>query len=168
VLPTSQHTDVDEMIDRVATETTSGELSPEFRARVMARIEMRRSPYMTWTLAAATAAAAIVALVIVHPRQREPTPSPATVAATNAAIEPVVPSPQPTSPVATRVVESRTKVVVDTPVFAPAVPALPPINPIEPITRDSIQPMKLSIPQLTLEPIVMPAVDDDGSIRERQ
>jgi hypothetical protein len=43
---------------------------------------------------------------------------------------------------------------------------LPPIEPLEPITQESIQPTTLSIPQLTVKPIVMPAIDDDGSNRE--
>lgn len=169
VLPTSPRTELDDVINHIAAEATSGEPSPGFHARVMARIDVRRSPHMTWTLAATTAAAVIVAVVIVRPWQRPPAPLQATVAATRPGAGPVAASPaSSTSPVATPVVESRTRVVANTPVFAPQVPALPPIDPIEPITRDSIQPTRLSIPQLTLEPIVMPAVNDDGSNRERR
>ena len=169
MLPTSQRTELDDVIDRVAAETTSGEPSPEFHERVMARLEARRSPYMRWTVAAATAAAAILAVVIVHSWQRQPAPSQATVVATRPAVEPVAASPTPsTSPVTTPVIESRARAVVRTPVFPQQLPALPPIDPMESITPESIQPTRLSIPQLTLEPIVMPAVDDDGSIRERR
>jgi len=167
VLPTSQRSDVDDVIDRVAADATSAELSPDFHARVMARIEARRPAYAVWTLAAAVGGAVVLAIVIAHPWQRHSAPSQTTVAVTSPAIERVAASastPLVESPLA----EPRSRVVAHAPIFAPQVSALPAIEPIEPITRESIQPTRLSIPQLTVEPIVMPAVDDDGSIRERR
>jgi hypothetical protein len=170
VLPSSPRPDVDDVIDRVAADVTRGEPSPDFRARVMARIEARRPPYATWVFAAATAAAIIaIAILIAHPWQRRASPITTTVAMASPAIEPVAPSSMPSPSTTEPVVrESRAKSAAPAAVFVAQAPALPPIDPIEPITRDSIQPTKLSIPQLTVEPLVMPAVDDDGSIRDRR
>jgi hypothetical protein len=131
----------------------------------MARLEPRRPAYWPWLVAAAAGAAAVVALVTVRPWQSGVPPATAPPSATAASVpEATTLSPTPMGTLETK----RRATVAERVVFTPPQLALPPLDPIEPITRESIQPTMLSIPQLTVEPIVMPAVDDDGSIRERR
>ena len=107
----------------------------------------------------------IVAVVTSRPRQHEAPPV-QTIAS--------VPSPEhtaaPAAPGVSAVdsaanVGRRPAIASRAATYAPPA-GLPPIEPLEPITQESIQPTKLSIPQLTVKPIVMPAIDDDGSNRE--
>lgn len=161
----SERSPIDDAIDRVAAEATTAEPSPEFRARVLARIGERRSLHVWPLVAAATAAAVIVAVVASRPRQHEAPPV-QTIAS--------VPSPERTAAPATPDVSAvglaanvgRRPAIVSRAVTYSPPAGLPPIEPLEPITQESIQPTKLSIPQLTVKPIVMPAIDDDGSNRE--
>ncbi len=168
----SHRTLVDDAIDRVAADATNGAPRPDLRARVMARIDEPRSRFAPWMLVAATAAAiALVALGTIRPwhgnapiesspavaRTTPSTASPIVHEATTAAASTGAPTAAPT----------RTGTTQLAAVSVPSM-ALPPLEPVDPIVQESIQPTKLSIPQLTVEPIVMPAVDDGGSIRDRR
>lgn len=163
----SDRSAIDDAIDRVAAEATAGEPSPEFRTRVMARLGGRR-PSFAWPLVAvATAALVIVAVVTSRPRQHE-RPSVPTVASAPAPPHVVTPAaPDVATADSAVTVARRPAAAMSTVRYVPPA-GLPPIEPIEPITRESIQPTKLSIPQLTVKPIVMPAADDGGSDRERR
>ena len=164
----SERSAIDVTLDRIAAEATSGEPSPEFRARVMARLGERRSSYAWPMVAAATAAAVmIVAVVTSRPRQHEgpPVQTIASAPSPEQAVAPAAPDVAPADSVVT--VVRRPAIAMSTATYVPPA-GLPPIEPLEPITQESIQPTKLSIPQLTVKPIVMPAVDDDGSNRERR
>ncbi|HKV99232.1 MAG TPA: hypothetical protein VJN96_05385 [Vicinamibacterales bacterium] len=159
----SERSAIDDAIDRVAADATDGEPSPEFRARVMARLGERRPSY-AWPLLAAAATAAVVivaALMAIRAPQRT-APVEERVAVASPAVESGATSP---APLETPTVASITTVHAELASFALPAIALPPLEAIEPITLESIQPTKLSIPQLTVEPIVMPALDDNGSIR---
>jgi hypothetical protein len=163
----SERSAIDDAIDRVAAEATAGEPSPEFRARVMARLGERRPAYAWPLVAVATAAVVIVAVVTNLPRQHE-VPSLQTIASAPSpehAIAAAAPDLSAVDPAVT--VVRRPALAVRAATYAPPA-GLPPIEPLEPITQESIQPTTLSIPQLTVKPIVMPAVDDDGSNRERR
>jgi hypothetical protein len=163
----SERSAIDDAIDRVAAEATASEPSPEFRARVMARLGERRSPYAWPLVAVATAAAIIVAVVMSRPRQHEgpPVQTIASAPSPGHVLAPATPDVATTDAAVT--VARRPAVAMNTATYVPPA-GLPAIEPLEPITQESIQPTKLSIPQLTVKPIVMPAVDDDGSNRERR
>jgi hypothetical protein len=158
----SQRSDVDDAIDRVAAEATRGEPSPGFRARVVARLDERRPSY-AWPLVAAAAAAIVIVASLITIRAPQRT---APVQQRAAVASPAVESgPTSPAPIDTATAASITTAHAELASFALPAITLPPLDAIEPITLESIQPTKLSIPQLTVEPIVMPALDDDGSIR---
>ncbi len=157
---------IDDVIDRIAADATAGDPSPEFRARVMARLGERRSSYAWPLVAIATAAAlVIVAVVSSRPREHEVTPRQTIASAPSPehAVVPATPDVTTVDPAATA--GRRPALATRTATYAPPA-GLTPIEPLEPITQESIQPTKLSIPQLTVKPIVMPAVDDGGSNRD--
>lgn len=164
----SERSAIDDTLDRIAAEATSGEPSPEFRARVMARLGERRSSY-AWPMVAAATAAAVMIVALVTSRSREheapPRQTMASAPSLDRAVAPVAPAVTTVEPAAT--VGRRPALASRVATYAPPA-GLPPIEPLEPITQESIQPTKLSIPQLTVKPIVMLAVDDDGSNRERR
>jgi len=160
--------DLDEAIDRVARVMTEAAPAPDFARRVHARIDAAappRKPWTTPTLAAAAIVVAALAAGIVWMRgHRNPTPTateatrlaqpPAAVAAAAAARAP-----------ADAVAATPARKVTAAPAFKSSVPELPPLDRLEAITQDSIQPTRLTIPPLTVEAIVVPPVDGDGSIR---
>lgn len=163
----SERSAIDDAIDCVATEATAGEPSPEFRARVMARLSERRLSYAWPLVAVATAAVVIVAVVTTRPGEPEVTPRQAIASAPSPehVVAPVASDVTTLEPAAT--VGRRPALATHAATYTPP-EGLPLIEPLEPIIQESIQPTKLSIPQLTVKPIVMPAVDDDGSNRERR
>jgi hypothetical protein len=164
--PTHRDT-LDDQIDRVASRVTKGELSADFRERVLARLDERQPrSFGGWTLAAAAAMAIVVigAGVSMRPKHAS-TPQVVTARVRSAAPVPIA-TPTPEATPATTVDRARgvqTAAKPAAPTFVSSVPALDPIDPLESITLESIQPAKLSIAQLKVNAIVMPAVDDDGS-----
>jgi hypothetical protein len=91
---------IDRAIDEVARQMTAGELSSDFRARVVERIE-GRGPHRTWRAAwtlspVAVAAAILVAILVARPfKGRDPAPVSAnqTVRLTDSAKAPAVQKP---------------------------------------------------------------------------
>lgn len=163
----SERSAIDDAMDRVAAEATAGEPSPEFRARVMARLGERRSSY-AWPLVAIATAAVVIVAVVTSRQQVHEGPPQQTIASAPSpehVVAPVGPDVTTLEPAAT--VGRRPALAAHAATYTPP-EGLPLIEPLEPITQESIQPTKLSIPQLTVKPIVMPAVDDDGSNRERR
>jgi hypothetical protein len=160
--PTHRDT-LDDQIDRVASRLTKSELSADFRERVLARLDERQPrSFGGWTLAAATAI--VVIGVSMWPKPAS-TPQGDTAQIRSVASVPTA-TPTPEAAPATTVDRARvaqTDARPAAPTFVSSVPALDPIDPLESITQESIQPAKLSIAQLKVNAIVMPAVDDDGS-----
>jgi len=166
--PTHRDT-LDDQIDRVASRLTTSELSADFRDRVLARLDERQPRVFDgWTLAAAAAIAIVVigASVSMWPRHAS-TPQ-AVTAQVHSLAPAITPVPTPDATPAPTPVDAQRPVAGanPAPAFVSSVPGLDPIDPLESITQDSIQPTKLSIAQLKVNAIVMPAVDDDGSNRE--
>lgn len=164
----THHDEFDDQIDRVASRLTKSEPPADLRERILARLDERQPrAFGGWTLAAA-ASIAIVVIDAGHsmwPRQAS-TPHAVTARVHSAAPAPTAtPTPEATAAM-TRVDLPRPVAHSNpAPTFVSSVPALDPIDPLESITQDSIQPTKLSIAQLKVNTIVMPAVDDDGSNR---
>jgi hypothetical protein len=164
--PTHRDT-LDDQIDRVASRLTESKLSADFRERVLARLDQRQPrSFGGWTLAAAAAMAIVVigAGVSMWPK---PASTPQVVTAQVRSTAPVL-TATPTSEATPATTVDRARVAQTdarpaAPTFVSSVPALDPIDPLEVITQESIQPAKLSIAQLKVNAIVMPAVDDDGS-----
>jgi len=146
---------LNDAIDRVARSMTTADPAPELAARVLARLERRTPERQPWMVATAALAVAILAMFVVTVVREVRTPQSATttLASTQPALEAANDPPD------------SIDVQAAAPAFESSVPALPPLDPPDAITQDSIQPTKLSIPQLTVEAIVMPPVDGDGSIR---
>jgi hypothetical protein len=165
--PTHRDT-LDDHIDHVASRLTRSELSADFRQRVLARLDERQpASFGRWTLAAAAAMAIVVigAGISMWPKRAS---TPQAVTAQIHSAPAATPTPEITP--ATTSVDRAHAVAQATaksaaPTFVSSVPALDPIDPLESITQESIQPTKLSIAQLKVNAIVMPAVDDDGSNR---
>jgi len=159
---------LDDRIDRVASRLTNTKPRADLRERVLARLdEPPRRSIGPWTWAAAAAAAIVVAGAVIAVWPSHARPSDATTARVQSAPTAPAATPAPDAPATTTVAIERpaahTNASSAERAFVSSVPALDPIDPLESITQDSIQPAKLSITQLTVNAIVMPAVDDDGS-----
>lgn len=157
---------VDDAIDRVARDMTSGAPSADFRRGVISRLESRQPTRFAWpTFAAGMAAAAVVALAgfVMWPRGDHAAPS--TITMTTPAPIFVPPASPLASPDVAFTPAAAPPGASSRPSFESAIRGLPPIERPDPITQESIQPERLSIPQLRIEAIVMPPVDD-GSGQE--
>jgi hypothetical protein len=163
----TRKTNLDDAIDRVARSITAVEPAPDFSARVLARLELRAPARRPWVFATA-AAAVVVALVGASVWLRTDARPEAT--STIAAVTPrpdALAAAQATdaAPAQATTTTPRRHVSARPPEFKSSLQGLPPLEAVEAITQDSIQPTKLSIPQLKVDAIVMPPVDGDGSIR---
>ena len=161
--PTSEHSAFDDTLDRVAAEMTAGAPTGEFRARVLAGLEPPRPRIKIATFVGAAAAIGLVALTAAVLTERR---LHRTEAQASRASAPAWASAPQVEAQGDAKATSTDRPEVAEPGWAPpesSVKALPPLEPLEALSVDSIQPEKLSIPQLTVQAIVMPAVNDDGS-----
>jgi hypothetical protein len=159
--------ELDTQIDRVASGITASAPRAGLRGRVLARLDERPPRAIgAWTAAATTAAAVVVIAIsaALWPRQAPPTRV-VTAEIPRLAPAPTAPESIASAPVATPSPVTRSAATSAEPAFVVSIVALPPIEHPEPITQESIQPERLSIPQLKkIDAIVIPPVDD-GSDR---
>lgn len=165
---------VDDAIDRVARDMTGGAPSAAFRGGVIARLESARPARRSWPwVAAGVAAMAVIVIAVFAVWPQRPHSVQSTVTMTTARA-PIVVAPAPAQTPANDATASRApssssssqrRVPAASP-FEPTLAGLPPIERPDPITQESIQPERLTIPQLRIDAIVMPPVSDDGSGRE--
>lgn len=164
----TRHDTLDDQIDRVASRLTKSAPPADLRERILARLDERQPRgFGRWTLATAAVIAmvAIATAVSMWPRHAS-TPQTITAQVHSAAPAPTAaPTPQVTPAITPVDLPRPVAHSTEAPTFVSSVPALDPIDPLGSITQESIQPTKLSIAQLKMNAIVMPAVDDDGSNR---
>jgi hypothetical protein len=168
-LPTHRDT-LDDHIDRVASQLTKSEPPAHLRDRILSRLDERQPRVVGgWTLAAAAAIAIVVIGTAISMWPHASTSQAVSVTAQLHGAPPATaPAHTPDITPATTTIDLQHPVAHTNPAptFVSSVPALDPIDPLDSITQESIQPTKLSIAQLKVNAIVMPAVDDDGSTRE--
>ena len=161
----------DNLIDRVAREMTTAVPTPDLARRVRDRIaETPQSRTWGWRLVpvAGLAAAAVILATLTRDTTSEIVPAATTSEVAAAATErndlrgPVTVTETTSEVVPTgnsaRPSDLRGPDVAATAWHARAVPTLPAI---EPLAIERIQPTRLSIPLLEVEPLVVPAIGDD-------
>jgi hypothetical protein len=165
--PDDRRSPLDDTIDRVAATMTDARPTRDLRARVLARLDEPRAARINWTVLSAAAAVALVAAVFAPRLSRHVVPQPvaavessqaanASAPAESGAVEGLEGATVPPQTV-------RTAASLDEPENG-GVEMLPLLEAPAPISHEMIQPEKLSVPQLTVAAIVVPAVDD-GSMR---
>ncbi len=161
----------DDAIDRIAAAMTAADPAPDFRVRLSARLDAADRPAGRWrglVMAAALAAIALAAWTTWPRDTRLPAPGaaagPAIAASTPARVVNSVARVDP-NPIAPASASRATRDTAARPAFVPAVEMVPLLDAPDAIVKEPIQPAALSIPQLTVDTIVMPAVDSGGSLR---
>jgi hypothetical protein len=145
---------LDAAVDEAARRMTAGEPGPEFRRRVMARIDRKRST-PAWSVAiASVAAAAVVVVAVVLLRHAPSTPLPR---ATQTADRPGTSStpsnalPQPEAQVMQEAITSRSRPRATTAASGGGTAETVPRADIDPLTTPSIDLASIAIPRLPAE-----------------
>jgi hypothetical protein len=169
----TDQTNLDRLIDDVARDITAHEPPAYLRARVLARLDERRSPRRAWLLipVAASAAAVLVTIIVIN-GNRQPHLPEATALAPSTAIAPTTPDRvaivaadqsshggPATITVAERHDVPNSDAAAWRETLMPSLPALAALG------IATIQPDTLAIPQLTMKPLVVAPIDDNNNQR---
>jgi hypothetical protein len=164
-------TDVDRLIDDAARSITAHEPPPYLRARVLARLDERRSPRRAWLLIPIAVSAAAVLVIVVLNSNHSAQPNtvslaPSTTIARTAPdrveiLDAAHASPNGSTTIAVGANRdaSSKEAAAWREELMPSLPAIAALG----ITE--IQPDTLTIPQLTMKPLVVAPIDDNNNQR---